>query len=58
MAEVPLGVRFEKVLLERRDGWWAWQPVLPAYTSVIEKALTKFLERYGRGEDYGQTCER
>lgn len=58
MAEFPLGMRFEKVLLERRDGWWARQPVLPAHTSVAEKALTKFLERYGRGADDGKTGER
>lgn len=50
-------MRFEKVLFERRDEWWARQPVLPAHTSAVGKALTKFLERYGRGENDGQTGE-
>lgn len=57
MAKVPLGLRVEEGLLARLDAWREQQPVPPARTSVVEKALEEFLDRYekgGKGEQAGK----
>lgn len=58
MAKVPLGLRVEEALLARLDAWREQQPVPPARTSVVEKALEAFLDRYEKGEGDGQTGKR
>lgn len=56
--KVPLGLRLEEALLKRLDTWRERQPVPPARTSVVEKALEEFLNRHEKGESDGQTRER
>lgn len=51
MAKVPLGLRVEEKLLARLDAWRERQPVPPARTSVVEKALENFLEQHEKGGD-------
>ncbi len=58
MAKIPLGLRVEEGLLARLDAWREQQPVPPARTSVVEKALEAFLDRYERGGNGEQTSER
>lgn len=58
MAKIPLGLRVDEVLLMRLDAWREQQPVPPARTLVVEKALNNFLDRYEKGDDGEQTGER
>jgi len=51
LAKVPLGLRIDEVLLEKLDRWRAQQPVPPARTSVVEKALAEFLDQYLKGDE-------
>jgi metal-responsive CopG/Arc/MetJ family transcriptional regulator len=54
LAKIPLGLRIDEGLLEKLDRWRAQQPVPPARTSVVEKALEEFLDRHLKGEADGQ----
>jgi hypothetical protein len=50
LAKVPLGLRIDEVLLEKLDRWRMQQPVPPPRTSVVEKAVEEFLDRYLKGD--------
>ncbi len=58
MAKIPLGLRVEERLLARLDAWREQQPVPPARTSVVERALEAFLDHYEKGEDDGKAGKR
>lgn len=51
MARISKTFRLPQELLDRVSAWMKTQPVPPAETAVVEKALEEFLDKHGKKDD-------